>query len=234
MYARQCSRSWADGSMRQALTLMELAFQWWERKWTSKQKHHAISDYDSSYERRRRTSSSDCCDLLCDMLVLPSAFNLHEDIKVTKALRLPDSWPSFKELGIVKASPPQKKEYSAFGGNHQLEKLEQRIPWKLPSELRSGDADQYNRTEMNVWNWAECKVITDHMPLNLFKYPCIWTTALVKFTAYTCSPQETLPVPSHFRPGSQIRIEMKGSLRHCRWCRSTQSCVHVFGTKAIS
>lgn len=142
MYARQCSRSWADGSMRQALTLMELAFQWWERKWTSKQKHHAISDYDSSYERRRRTSSSDCCDLLCDMLVLPSAFNLHEDIKVTKTLRLPDSWPSFKELGVVKASPASKKK--------NIQPLGETIGWRSWSRGFPGNYPQSLGQEMLI------------------------------------------------------------------------------------
>lgn len=86
---------------------------------------------------------------------------------------------------------------------------------------------------MNTQNWAKYKVTIDHMPLILFKLLCIWAAALVKSTAYTCSPQEPWPVPSNFRHRSQIRVETRGSLRHCIWCRITQSHVHVFGTKPI-
>ena len=112
--------------------------------------------------------------------------------------------------------PNQKKIAFSHWGNHQLERLEQRIPWKLSSEVTSsGDAEQHNKTEVNTQNWAKCKVTIDHMPLILFKHLRIWTAALVKSMAYTCSPQEPWPVPSNFRHRSQIRVDTRGSLRHC-------------------
>lgn len=169
----------------------------------------------------------------CD--IPPSPFNPHEDIKVMNTLRLADSWPALRNwVQWNHPIPNQKKIAFSHWGNHQLERLEQRIPWKLSWEVTSsGDAEQHNKTEVNTQNWAKCKVTIDHMPLILFKHLRIWTAALVKSMAYMCSPQEPWPVPSNFRHRSQIRVETRGSLRHCIWCRITYSHVRVFGTKPI-
>lgn len=134
IYARHCSRSWADGSTRQVLILMEPAFQRRESEKANRCIMHfqvAIQDMKTGGGQGLRVlwPSVRC--------VIPSsAFNPHEDIKVMNTLRLADSWPAlWNWLQWKHPIPNQKKIAFSHWGHHQLERLEQRIPWKLSSEV---------------------------------------------------------------------------------------------------